>query len=110
MKLPNAENAVVEMSKLTDYCLNTAHFRGRNKARVFLSALGLTSDDSVELQRSLLKAARDQDAKKGVYDLYGTRYIIDFEMTRGDRTATIRSTWIVPAENAPPRMVTCFVL
>ncbi len=34
MKLPNAENAVVEIAKLRDYCLSEDHLRGRHKARV----------------------------------------------------------------------------
>lgn len=110
MKLPQAEDAIAEMSKLTDYCLSPTHFRGRNKARVFLSALGLTMDDAVELQLALLKAVREQNATRGASDLFGTQYIIDFEMTRDGRSATIRSSWIVPAENTPPRLLTCYVL
>ena len=57
MKLPNAEQAIVEMSRLVDYCLSSTHFRGRNKARVFQSALGLTVDDAIELQEKLKQAA-----------------------------------------------------
>jgi hypothetical protein len=110
MKLPNAQGAIVEMSKLLDYCLSPTHFRGRNKARVFQSALDLGVSDADELQLALLKAAREGDALEGVSDLYGTRYIIDFEMTRGNRTATIRSSWIVSAENAAPRILSCNVL
>jgi len=35
----------VETRKLRDYCLSPEHPRGRHKARVFASALGLTVDD-----------------------------------------------------------------
>lgn len=35
MKLPNGDRAVVDIVKLTDYCLSTTHPRGRHKARVF---------------------------------------------------------------------------
>jgi Domain of unknown function (DUF4926) len=69
MKLPNAEYAIVEMPKLLDYCLNTTHFRGRNKARVFQSALGLSVDDAIELKLALEQAAREQDALGGSYRL-----------------------------------------
>ena len=110
MKLPNADNAIVEISKLKDYCLNPNHFRGRHKARVFQSALGLTMDDSGELQRALLRAAQEQQASEGVSDLYGIRYIIDFDMTRESRTAVIRSSWIVSTQDAFPRLLTCYVL
>ena len=36
MKLPNGERAIVDTRKLLEYCLNSEHPRGRNKARVFL--------------------------------------------------------------------------
>ena len=109
MKLPNAEDAIVEISTLTGYCLNPAHFRGRNKARIFHSTLQLIVDNAVELQLALLQAAREQNAKEVGSDMYGTRYVVDFEMTRNGRTAAIRSFWILP-ENKPPRWLTCYVL
>jgi hypothetical protein len=110
MKLPNAENAVVEIAKLRDYCLSSTHFRGRNKARVFQAALGITLDDAFELQAVLKQAAKEGNAMQGVSDLHGTRYIIDFEWSRNERTARIRSAWIVPANEAPPRFLTRYVL
>lgn len=42
MRLPGGEHAVVEIKKLRGYCLNPLHPRGRHKARVFSSVLGLT--------------------------------------------------------------------
>ena len=38
MKLPNAENAYVDLRKLADYCLDSEHERGKHKARVFAAA------------------------------------------------------------------------
>jgi hypothetical protein len=55
--LPNAENAIVEIAKLRDYCLSPTHLRGRHKARVFQSALKLAFDDATELQAALKQAA-----------------------------------------------------
>ena len=37
MRLPNGERAVIDIRKLQEYCLNSQHPRGRNKARVFAS-------------------------------------------------------------------------
>ena len=34
---------IVDLAKLRDYCLNEEHPRGRHKARVFRSRLGLTA-------------------------------------------------------------------
>jgi hypothetical protein len=110
MKLPKGNEAIVELGKIRDYCLSQGHTRGRHKARVFLSALGMTAADAEELRAALLLAAREGDAVLGASDLYGTRYIIDFELSRGGRAAIIRSSWILPAGEGSPRFVTCFVL
>jgi uncharacterized protein DUF6883 len=42
MKLPGSENAVADIAKLRDYCLNPSHPRGRHKARNFAALAGLT--------------------------------------------------------------------
>ena len=44
--LPNGDRAVVDIAKLTDYCLNPQHEDGKHKARVFASALGLGREDA----------------------------------------------------------------
>ena len=44
--LPNGHKAVVEIAKLTDYCLNPQHEDGKHKARAFASALGLGREDA----------------------------------------------------------------
>ena len=44
--LPNGDRAIVDIAKLTDYCLNPQHEDGKHKARVFASALGLGREDA----------------------------------------------------------------
>jgi hypothetical protein len=110
MKLPNGAAAIVEIEKLRDYCLSRFHPRGRHKARVFQSVLGITADHSEELSQALIHAASEGDAELGASDQYGVRYIIDFEMKRKDRVAMIRSCWIVRTGETAPRFVTCYVL
>jgi len=56
MKAPNAERAIVEIEKLRDYFLSENHPRGKRKARVFASALGITVDDAAELRSAMLVA------------------------------------------------------
>jgi hypothetical protein len=110
VRLPNAEQAIVDITKLRDYVLSDMHPRGRHKARVFLSALGLTAAAGDELQNLLLQAARTGDAVEGTSDEFGTRYTIDFEIVRSGKRARVRSSWIVPIDNGRPRMITCYVL
>jgi hypothetical protein len=110
MRLPNAGAAIVEIEKLRDYCLSSAHPRGRHKARVFYSLLGMTAAAAEELRAALIEAALNQEAAVGASDQYGTRYVIDFAWRRGGRTAKIRSCWIVLMGEDAPRFVTCYIL
>jgi hypothetical protein len=81
MKLPNGERAIVDIWKLRRYCLNTKHPRGRHKARVFAS-VGIRDADAEELRTALLMAASDSEARLGVSNPYGQRYIVDFDLER----------------------------
>jgi Domain of unknown function (DUF6883) len=111
MKLPNGERAVVEIRKLQDYCLSKTHPSGRNKARVFASALGLTVEHAEQLRRALLDAARTLDgAEPGENDDYGRRFGLDLPVTGPAGTARVRSGWIVLKTEDFPRLVTCYVL
>lgn len=109
-KLPNPENAIVEIRKLRDYCLSPSHPRGRHKARVFASVLGLTADDAEEVREALLAAAISEDAAPTENDEYGQRYVLDFEMKAETRAATVRSGWIVRRGEDFPRFTSCWVL
>ena len=110
VKLPNPENAVVETRKLRDYCLSPEHPRGRHKARVFASALGLTADDSQELRQALLAAALSEEALPAEEDEYGQRYMLDFEMSTEVGSAVVRSGWMVRSGEDFPRFTSCWVL
>jgi hypothetical protein len=110
MKLPRGDKAVVDAGKVRDYCLNPSHPRGRHKARVFASALGITQADADFLYEELLAAAREGEATGGAGDEYGERYVVDFELARGERRAMVRNVWIVRRSERFPRLTSCFVL
>lgn len=110
MKLPNAEASIVETEKLRDYCLSITHPRGRHKARVFQSVLGMNDAHSDELRAALIDAALNNDATPGASDRYGDRYILDFELKRGEREAIVRSCWIVRRDETAARFITCYIL
>jgi Domain of unknown function (DUF6883) len=109
MKLPNGEHAIVEIRKLLEYCLNPQHPRGRNKARVFAS-VGVLEADAEELRSALLAAAGGADAELGSANIYGQRYVIDFDLVRQGRLVRIRSTWVVRFGDNLPRLTSCYVL
>jgi hypothetical protein len=110
MKLPNGQASIIEIEKLRDYCLSPGHPRGRHKARVFQSLLGMTAAHTEELRVALIDAALKEDATPGTSDQYGARYIIDFELKHGGKAADIRSCWIVLSGEIAPRFVTCYIL
>ncbi len=101
---------MVSAEKLRDYCLSPEHPRGRHKARVFASALGMTAGDAEELRDALLFAARAHEAVAGEQDEYGQRYMLDFEMSRPTGRARVRSSWIVRRDEDFPRLTSCYVL
>jgi len=87
MKLPNRHRALVDLQKIRDYCLSSAHPRGRHKARVL--KLG--------------------DATIGRQDDYGVRYMLDFTIAGPGGEGIIRSHWIVRRGEDFPRLTSCHV-
>lgn len=110
MRLPNSENAIVEVRKLRDYCLSSEHPRGRHKARVFAAVLGFTVSDAEEMREILLFAALSQNATPTEEDEYGQRYVLDFAMDTETGSATVRSGWIVRSGENFPGFTSCWVL
>ncbi|MGC2238323.1 MAG: DUF6883 domain-containing protein [Pyrinomonadaceae bacterium] len=110
MIVPNAEKAVVDLHKLTDYCLNPEHEIGKHKARIFESVLDLKGENAEELKDALLNAVKTNEARAGRFDKFGQRYTVDFELKRGAKKATVRSGWIIETNTDFPHLTTCFVL
>ena len=95
MRLPNHENAVIDIRKLTEYALDPESPRGRHKARVFRSALGMTRENAEELRRLILDSLANGEAKPGEIDFYDERYTVDCRINTAAGEATVRTGWIV---------------
>jgi hypothetical protein len=108
--LPYAEKAVVDIRKLRYYCLNPDHDDGKHKARLFSSILGMTADDAQSLRQILLQIVKTQEAVPGRRDTFGQRYTIDFTLKWQNRSATLRSGWIIEDDSNIPRLTTCYLL
>jgi hypothetical protein len=108
MLLPNIGQASIDLKKLTHYVLNPTHPEGRHKARVFLSALGLTSADAEWLSNAILSALWKSDAVLLRDTNWGQIYHVDMEIVRGQRCAKIRTGWLCVSNAA--RLSTCFVV
>ncbi|MBI3958726.1 MAG: hypothetical protein HY328_07950 [Chloroflexi bacterium] len=110
MRVPNAEYAWVDISKLRDYALNPTHRVGGHKARLFSRLLNMTSNDAEALREILLTVIRTEEAVLGELDEFGQRYVIDFSLAWQNRQAQVRSAWIIRPDEDFPRLVTCYPL
>src|SRR2546421_1101903 len=112
MKLPNAENAFVDIAKLRDYCLNPNHPKGKHKARVFQEKLGYGRGDAELLHQLILQAILTEDATEQEPTEYGRRFVVDFGIERQpgiiEYKAAVRTAWIIRKDEDFPRLTTCF--
>lgn len=110
MKIPNAEQAIIDIRKLRDYCLNPQHNKGKHKARLFSSMLGMNSNDAETFRNILLEVVKRHDAELADKDARGQRYTLDFILEWQGKQATIRSGWIIETNSDIPKLTTAFPL
>ena len=108
--LPNADLTVFDIRKVADYCLNPSHARGRHKARVFREALNLERGDAA-LAKGCFAGGRG--FHRGILDQaerVGRSLRLDATIERHDKSAMVRSIWIVRTGESRPTFITCWVL
>jgi hypothetical protein len=108
-RLPNGDHAVVNIEKLRNYCLNPFHVKGKHKARVFKSALGLTDSDAERLREILLDVARNGEARRLEPNDYGERFVVEFQMPGLLGEVTVISSWIIRSDEDFPRLTSCYI-
>ena len=108
MKMPGGDAAIVDRRKLTGYCLNSEHPRGKHKARVF-ATLGYTAENADDLRAALLRAAASNDAQAAASNEFGDLYVLEFQIEGPQGKGIVRSTWIVRRGERAPRLTSCFV-
>jgi hypothetical protein len=107
-RLPNGEHALIPMEKLTAYCLNPDHPRGKDKARVFASVLGITQDRAHELADLVRHVAREGDITKEATTVWGQYYRLDWAIpSRLD--VVLRTIWEIAPGEEIPRLVSVFI-
>ncbi len=107
--LPNYGKAFIAIEKLTDYCLNSLHPVGKDKAIVFKSALGLTDQDADYLKEAILKALSKYKASIMREDQYGKRYTVDVKIRNLEKEAIVRTGWLIKKDEDFPRLTTCYI-
>ncbi len=110
MLLPFAERASADQSKFLEYCLNPNHPYGKHKAHVFRAALSITASNWEVLRDAVLTAVLLNPARDAGRNSYGDLHVVDFEMTYDDKTATVRTSWIIHDGENFPRLTSCYVI
>ena len=108
MKLPNAQNALVEEDKIRTYLLDPEHQFGSSKAR-FFTAFGFTLDNWQALADALLAHGRTHDVTRTRETGFGPRYEIEGAMLSPDgRNPLVRCVWQLDKGEIAPRLITAY--
>lgn len=108
MKLPNAENAVVEREKITEYLLNPTHRYGASKAR-FFESFGFRAEEWWTLAEALRELGRNHDVTKVRETGFGPRYEVDGALSAPDgRHPRVRTVWQLDHGAVAPRLITAY--
>lgn len=77
MKLPNGDRPEISMEKILGYCLNLTHDKGKDKARVFQSKLGITVQNASRLVELIKLAAFEGEIVQESDTKFGKEYKVD---------------------------------
>lgn len=108
MRLPEAENSVIEPRKLRDYLLSPMHPVGRFKA-VFFARLGYNQDDWGTLAADLRIHAIEGEAIEVGPSPFGRKFEVRGQI-RGPSgyRAEIVTVWIILESEDRPRLITAY--
>ena len=108
MKIPNADNAIIEPAKIVDYLLDVDHPHGGSKACLLLS-LGYSSADWQQLEADLRRMHLIEHFVAINQTVWGVRYEIVAPITgpSGD-TVLFRSVWQIDLGSDAPRLITMY--
>ena len=110
MKLPFAELAIVDRSKICDYLLNFSHPDGGDKARFFFQ-FGFSQADIDALASSLLEHCQKNEVARFRLTEFGMRYEVDGQLaTPSGLWPQVRTVWQVDHEEVAPRLLTAHPL
>jgi hypothetical protein len=70
----------------------------------------MTDENAEELRQIILEVVKTHEAVLGRRDEFGQRYTIDFTLEWQNRSATVRSGWIIEHGSDTPRLTTCYPL
>jgi hypothetical protein len=106
--VPNSDQAIVDLAKISNYLLSAMHPVGRSKAR-FFRWFGFVEDAPEELAGALLAHVRNYAAASIEVSPYGTKYRVEGRLISPDgRNPLVGSVWIILDGEIIRRFVTAF--
>jgi len=96
------------MQKILGYCLNLNHDKGKDKARVFQSRLGITIQNAERLFNLIQVAAVEGEVVQESNTRFGKEYKVDWEIPNTEG-AELRTIWEVSIESGYPRLISAFL-
>ena len=110
MKLPNANELIVERDKILEYLLNPLHRYGAAKER-FFRAFGFRADAWQILAEALREHGGTHETIRAHETGFGPRYIVEGELnTPVGRRPRVRSVWQFDKGAIAPRLITAYPL
>lgn len=107
-RLPNADAAIVDETKVTGYLLSTTHPYGRTKAE-FFREFGFVAEDWQALRQALREHALSHPVESVKETPFGRKYIVNGPLaTPGGRKPRIRTVWFIEQGEQTPRLVTAY--
>lgn len=104
------KKVVVDIRKLRDYCLNPYHPVGKHKARVFSSQLGIGRRDAQLLKEKITEKMKDAEIEWGPEDEYGKRFSADLALDMNNKSALVKTIWMIKSGSTVPELVTCYII
>jgi hypothetical protein len=108
MKLPNAEQVVIDRPKIVDYLLSDTHEDGRHKS-AFFRRFGCRPEFWREMAEILKRHASEHELAGEEPSPFGRRLIVEGIMHMPDgRTPYVRTVWFLRTNEVAPRFVTAY--
>ena len=108
MKLPKGDRAIVPLEKLIGYCLNLDHPKGKHKAKVFKSVLGITTENVEQLYELVQQAAVEGEVVQQTATPFGKEFKLDWAIPETENVQ-LRTLWIIESESDVPRLISAFI-
>lgn len=108
MRLPNGDRAQISMQKLTGYCLNPDHERGKDKARRFREILGITVENADLLYALVQQAALEGEVVQQTSTPFGQEFKVDWTIPNA-AGVQLRTIWEIASSATEPRLITAFI-